>query len=103
MFFISLTKIVFFSLFFAMLIGDAGYGLIFLAATYFFQKKFTHIPRQMFALFYILAGATVFWGTIIFVLSLINDILGTVNRSPFSISIIKKGTPSCSNASAING
>ncbi len=61
---ISLWFLVFFSLFFAMLIGDAGYGLIFFAATYFFQKKLPRLPRSVFFLFYVLSFTTLAWGAI---------------------------------------
>ncbi len=61
---ISSWFLLFFSLFFAMLIGDAGYGLIFLAATFFAQKKLKKLPQEPFFLMYVLAGATIIWGAI---------------------------------------
>jgi V/A-type H+-transporting ATPase subunit I len=37
---ISLWFLLFFSVFFGMLIGDAGYGLIYLVLTFWAQRKF---------------------------------------------------------------
>jgi len=61
---ISFWFFLFFSLFFAMLIGDAGYGLVFFVATFLFQKKLEKAPKSIFLLLYILSGATIIWGTI---------------------------------------
>ncbi len=61
---ISAVFLVFFSLFFAMLIGDAGYGLVFIAIAYFARKKFRNAPKQPFFLIYLLGGCTVVWGSL---------------------------------------
>jgi V/A-type H+-transporting ATPase subunit I len=61
---ISLVFLLFFSVFFAMLIGDAGYGLIFLAVTFLLRRKFKNVPVQPFALMYVLSAVTVCWGAI---------------------------------------
>ncbi len=61
---ISALFLVFFSLFFAMIIGDAGYGLIFIAATYLARRKFKDAPREPFFLIYLLGGCTVIWGAL---------------------------------------
>jgi len=61
---ISAWFLLFFSIFFAMLIGDAGYGIIFLFATFIIRKKFKHAPAQPFFLMYVLSLATIIWGTI---------------------------------------
>ena len=61
---ISLCFLLFFSIFFAMLVGDAGYGLIFLAATFFAQKKFKAAQKNIFFLFYTLSGTTILWGAL---------------------------------------
>jgi V/A-type H+-transporting ATPase subunit I len=54
---------VFLTLFYAMLIGDAGYGLVFLAIAGGVHFKFGHkIPKHVLSLFYVLNIATVFWG-----------------------------------------
>ena len=61
---ISVVFLFFFSLFFAMLIGDAGYGLIFLVTTGLAHKKFKKAPKEPFFLMYVLAGSTILWGLI---------------------------------------
>lgn len=61
---ISFYFLLFFSLFFAMLIGDAGYGLLFLIITFFARRKFKNLPREPFVLMYVLSGATVLWGAL---------------------------------------
>ncbi|MBN2414959.1 hypothetical protein JXO52_03915 [bacterium] len=61
---ISFWFLLFFSLFFAMLIGDAGYGIVFLGLTIWGTAKFKHAPRGVFALMATLSGATIIWGVI---------------------------------------
>ena len=61
---ISFWFLIFFSIFFAMLVGDAGYGLIFLGITFFAQRKFKRAQQDIFSLFYLLSGATVVWGAL---------------------------------------
>jgi len=61
---ISFVFLLFFSLFFAMLIGDAGYGLVFLLVTWLCRKKLTKIPKEPFILIYVLSFSTIFWGAI---------------------------------------
>lgn len=62
---ISFWFLIFFSLFFAMLVGDAGYGMLFLIATFFFHRKSSKsVSKKPFFLMYVLSGATVLWGTI---------------------------------------
>ncbi|MFH1519831.1 MAG: hypothetical protein ABIE75_04585 [Candidatus Omnitrophota bacterium] len=61
---ISFWFLIFFSIFFAMLIGDAGYGLLFLAVTFFLQQKFKRAKKDIFFLSYLLSGATVIWGVV---------------------------------------
>jgi V/A-type H+/Na+-transporting ATPase subunit I len=61
---ISFWFLLFFSLFYAMLVGDAGYGLIFLVATFAARIKFKKAPREPFALMYVLSIATVIWGAL---------------------------------------
>ena len=56
---------VFFSLFYAMLIGDACYGLIFLALTAFIHLRWgARIPRQPLYLMYVLNACTVVYGVL---------------------------------------
>jgi len=59
---ISLGFLVFFSIFYAMLVGDAGYGLIILLGTMFFARKNKKAPREPFRLMYLLGFTTVLWG-----------------------------------------
>jgi V/A-type H+-transporting ATPase subunit I len=61
---ISAWFLVFFSLFFAILIGDAGYGAIFLVATLLLRKKYPRAPSQPFWLFGQLAICTILWGVL---------------------------------------
>ncbi len=60
---ISSVFLVFFSIFFAILIGDAGYGLLFLAITIFARIKLPKAPAYPFVLFAILSTTTLLWGS----------------------------------------
>lgn len=56
----------FFSLFFAMILGDAGYGLVFLATALYFRYRmgaFKGLGNRVWKLFVILSAACIFWGT----------------------------------------
>jgi V/A-type H+-transporting ATPase subunit I len=61
---ISPLFIVFFSLFFGMLIGDAGYGLVYFLLNFWLHKKLgPKIKDQgVFFLFYILSFCAIIWG-----------------------------------------
>ena len=61
---ISMWFLLFFSLFFAMLIGDAGYGLVFFSLTAVCNFKFKKAPKQAFFLMYVLSISTMIWGVI---------------------------------------
>ena len=61
---ISIWFLLFFSLFFAMLIGDAGYGLLFFMTTFLVRKRFKKLPAQPFFLMYALSFSTIIWGAI---------------------------------------
>lgn len=63
---ISLWFLVFFSIFFGMLIGDAGDGAVFFLLTLFANLKFGKKVKNksIFALFYILSGCAVIWGVL---------------------------------------
>jgi len=61
---ISFWFLLFFSLFYAMLVGDGGYGLIFLGLTLFAHSKAKDAPIEPFALMYILSLGTIGWGAI---------------------------------------
>lgn len=60
----SLLFLIFFSVFFGILIGDAGYGLCYLALTVWFHKKKGMNPQNanMFLLFYVLNLCAIIWG-----------------------------------------
>lgn len=61
---ISAIFLLFLSLFFAMLVGDAGYGVIFLALTAWGRRKFSQAPAYPFHLMYIMSFGTVIWGAV---------------------------------------
>lgn len=56
--------VIFFSIFFALLIGDGGYGLVMLVATYGLKKFYDGISKEMTLLFYFLSFATILWGAV---------------------------------------
>ncbi len=60
---ISLYFLLYFAVFFAMIIGDAGYGLIFLLAGVIMHIKSKKLS-DMNILLYVMAVATIVWGTI---------------------------------------
>ena len=60
---VSAYFLVFFTIFFAMIVGDAGYGLVFLiiaGIAHFKMKKLNNV----LSLFYLISTATVIWGAI---------------------------------------
>lgn len=61
---ISPIFLLFFSIFFGMLIGDAGYGLIFLILTIFLHVKLRNKVKDQapFMLVYVLSSAAIVWG-----------------------------------------
>lgn len=61
---ISFWFLLFFSIYFAMLIGDAGYGLIFLGITLFARIKMPKAPAAPFVLLTVLSTATIIWGAL---------------------------------------
>ncbi|WP_299670013.1 hypothetical protein [uncultured Polaribacter sp.] len=58
---VSIYFLVAFALFFAMLVGDAGYGVVFLLITLLFRKK---MASQMRFLMYVLSSTTIIWGVL---------------------------------------
>ncbi len=58
---VSVPFMCYFSLFFAMLVGDGAYGAIFLAATLALRKK---LPKAWFVLMTVFSSATVVWGVL---------------------------------------
>jgi V/A-type H+-transporting ATPase subunit I len=61
---ISGLFLIFFSVFFAMLIGDAGYGVVFLALTLFARTKMKNAPAYPFVMLSLLSICTIVWGTL---------------------------------------
>ncbi len=58
---VSIYFLVAFALFFAMLVGDAGYGAIFLIIAILVRKR---LPKTALFLTLVLSGATIVWGVI---------------------------------------
>ena len=61
---VSAVFLLFLSIFFALLIGDAGYGLLFIGLTIFAQRKNKQAPSYVFNLLYIMSSCTVVWGAL---------------------------------------
>ncbi|MDD5465584.1 MAG: hypothetical protein PHP73_04490 [Candidatus Omnitrophica bacterium] len=61
---ISLCFLIFFSIFFGMLIGDAGYGLVYFLITFFLHRQAGKNKKNTgsFFLFYILSFCAIIWG-----------------------------------------
>ncbi len=61
---ISLTFLIFFSLFFGILIGDAGYGAVYFLVTFFIHQRVRKNTKKtsVFFLFYILSFCAIIWG-----------------------------------------
>ena len=61
---VSVVFYSFFTIFFAMLVGDAGYGLILLAITALCRAKFRKAPSAPFLLLTVFSLATIAWGAL---------------------------------------
>ena len=61
---VSPVFLIFLSIFFAMLVGDAGYGLLFLGLAWIGRRKLPHIPREVFSLLQVMSFATIGWGVL---------------------------------------
>ena len=61
---VSAPFLIFLSLFFAMIVGDAGYGVIFLVLTLWVRRKFPGLPAQPFTLLKIMSVCTIVWGVV---------------------------------------
>ena len=61
---ISVAFLLFFSFFFGMLAGDAGYGLLFLIMTWIGRRKMPKAPSYPFTLLYVLSTVTIVWGVL---------------------------------------
>lgn len=60
----SAVFLLFFSIFFAMIVGDTGYGLLFMGLTLWAARKFKSAPREAFQFLGIMSGATILWGVV---------------------------------------
>jgi len=61
---LSVWFLIFLTLFFAILIGDAGYGTLFLVGTFIARNKLKNLPGESFSLMYVFSIATIIWGLI---------------------------------------
>ena len=61
---VSASFLFFLSIFFAMIVGDAGYGVLFLALTLWARRKFRTLPPQPFTLLKIMSICTIAWGVL---------------------------------------
>jgi V/A-type H+-transporting ATPase subunit I len=61
---ISFIFLLFFSLFFAMLIGDAGYGIVLFILTLVARLAMPKRPGGVFSLLFVLSAATIVWGAL---------------------------------------
>lgn len=61
---ISMLFLLFFSLFCAIIVGDAGYGLLFLGLTFWAHRRFTQWPRPLFHLLFLTSSCTIIWGVL---------------------------------------
>ena len=59
---VSIPFYIFFTLFFAMIIGDAGYGLLFLVGILAARGRMRALPRPVFVLGMVFSCATIAWG-----------------------------------------
>ncbi|MFH0728561.1 MAG: V-type ATPase 116kDa subunit family protein [Pseudomonadota bacterium] len=60
----SMSFLVFFTLFFAILVGDAGYGAVILIGTVAFNRFKTPIPTETRRLLYLLSISAITWGAV---------------------------------------
>lgn len=59
---ISASFLVFFGLFFAIIVGDAGYGLLFLVLSEVARRRWPEAPGRVITLLRVLSLATIAWG-----------------------------------------
>ncbi|MDZ7759429.1 MAG: hypothetical protein U5L00_04125 [Desulfovermiculus sp.] len=74
---ISAPFLLFLSLFFAMIIGDAGYGALFLTATFLARRRLDRLQPELFPFLLIMSLATILWGL------LTGNVLGTTLSGTF--------------------
>ena len=58
------TFLIFFSIFFGMLVGDAAYGTLLLIATVVARRKMKKVPSYVFGLLFIVSATTIAWGVL---------------------------------------
>ena len=61
---VSSVFLCFFSIFFAMIVGDTAYGLLFLGLALFARKKMPKASSAGFHFIYLMSAATIVWGVI---------------------------------------
>lgn len=61
---ISVPFYIFFSIFFAMLVGDAGYGAVILALALYARRKMPKAPKAPFTLITVFSVCTILWGVL---------------------------------------
>ncbi len=61
---ISFWFLLFLSIFFAMIIGDAGYGVLFLGLSIFARLKLKKAPAEPFFLLFVFSACTIIWGSL---------------------------------------
>lgn len=61
---VSAVFLAFFSLFFAIIVGDAFYGILFLALTIVARIKMPNSKSTGFSFMYLMSGATIVWGVL---------------------------------------
>lgn len=61
---VSVPFLLFMSLFFAMIVGDAGYGLLFLGLTELGRWRMKTAPKAMFSLLRVMSVCTIVWGVL---------------------------------------
>ena len=92
---VSVVFMLFFSLFFAMIIGDAGYGAIFLGLTWWARKK---LPKDAFRLLTVTSACTIVWGLVTGTLFGINpEILAKAGLDKIQIPFLTDPAKSAQN------
>ena len=93
---VSAGVMVFFTIFYAMIVGDAGYGILFLLCTLFGMWKFrTNAAAKMpLRLFFILSVATIIWGV------LTNNYFGTAPFPQFGLECLTNAAVKDANTQA---
>ncbi|WP_144413775.1 V-type ATP synthase subunit I [Kiritimatiella glycovorans] len=61
---VSMFFLIFLSIFFAILVGDAGYGALFLGMTLAVRAKWPHAPGHLFHLLILMSSCTIVWGVL---------------------------------------